>query len=417
MSEPLTRILRAEEPLTLAGVPAGFLPWLAADLARAAHGTGKGGRAVIIAADEAAMRALADTVPVFAPEVQVLTFPAWDCLPYDRASPALRVMAERLATLQALQDKRSGPQLLIATENAVTQRILTPFRIRQLTRRLAEGERIERDRLVELLLANGYQRTDAVHDAGEFAVRGSIVDLFAAGESEAIRLDFFGDEIETMRRFDPADQRTTGKAEAFTLMPASEALLDEESVKRFRARYREQFGANATGDPLYQAVSDGRRLAGMEHWLPLFEEKLSTLFEHLAEDNVILRDANSDGALEARAEAIQDYFDNREKAMVAEPGSYRPLAPTALYLSNKEWRAAVEERPIHLATPFPQPGSDTVIEFGVEGPRDFAPERAQNANVYEAVVKHVAKLRKGEKKVVLASSVRCWKAEWNSSST
>ena len=92
-----------------------------------------------------------------------------------------------------------------------------------------------------------------------------------------------------------------------------------------------------------------------------------------------------------------------KREMVAEPGSYRPLAPTALYLSNKEWRAAVEERPIHLATPFPQPGSDTVIEFGVEGPRDFAPERAQNANVYEAVVKHVAKLRKGEKKVVLAS--------------
>jgi transcription-repair coupling factor (superfamily II helicase) len=403
MSEPLTRILRAEKPLTLAGVPAGFLPWLAADLARAVHGTGKGGRAVVIAADEAAMRALADTVPVFAPEVQVLTFPAWDCLPYDRASPALRVMAERLATLQALQDKRSGPQLLIATENAVTQRILTPFRIRQLTRRLAEGERIERDRLVELLLANGYQRTDAVHDAGEFAVRGSIVDLFAAGESEAIRLDFFGDEIETMRRFDPADQRTTGKAGAFTLMPASEALLDEETVKRFRARYREQFGANATGDPLYQAVSDGRRLAGMEHWLPLFEEKLSTLFEHLGEDDVILRDANSDSALEARAEAIQDYFDNREKAMVAEPGSYRPPAPSALYFSSKEWRAAVDERPIHLATPFPQPGSETVIEFSVEGPRDFAPERAQNANVYEAVVKHVARLRKDKKKVVLAS--------------
>jgi transcription-repair coupling factor (superfamily II helicase) len=88
MSEPLSRILKADKPLTLAGVPAGFLPWLAADLARAAQGTGQGGRAVIIAADEAAMRALADTVPVFAPEVEVLTLPAWDCLPYDRASPA-----------------------------------------------------------------------------------------------------------------------------------------------------------------------------------------------------------------------------------------------------------------------------------------------------------------------------------------
>ena len=403
MSEPLNRILKAQSPLTLAGVPAGFLPWLAADLARAAHGTGAGGRAVIIAADEAAMRALQDTVPVFAPEVEVLSFPAWDCLPYDRASPALRVMAERLATLEKLQGKRKGPQLLLTTANAATQRNLTPFRIRQLTRRLAEGERIERDRLVELLQANGYQRTDAVHDAGEYAVRGSIVDLFPAGESQALRLDFFGDEIETMRRFDPADQRSIGKAGSFTLMPASEALLDEETVKRFRARYREQFGANATGDPLYQAISDGRRLAGMEHWLPLLEEKLATLSEHLGEDDVIVRDANTDGALEARHEAIEDYFANREKAMVAEPGSYRPLAPSALYLSSKEWRGAVARRPIHLATPFQQPESDKVIDFGVDGPRDFAPERTQGANVYEAVTKHVAKLRKDKKKIVLAS--------------
>jgi transcription-repair coupling factor (superfamily II helicase) len=403
VSDALHRILKANAPLTLSSVPAGFLPWLAADLARAAHGTGAGGRAVIIAADEAALRALQDTVPVFAPEVEVLTFPAWDCLPYDRASPALRVMAERLATLEKLQVQRKGPQLLIATANAITQRILTPFRIRQLTRQLAEGERIERDRLVALLQANGYQRTDAVHDAGEYAVRGSIVDLFPAGEELAIRLDFFGDEIETMRRFDPADQRSTGKAETFTLMPASEALLDEETIKRFRARYREQFGANATGDPLYQAISDGRRLAGMEHWLPLFEEKLTTLFDHLGDNDVIVRDANSDASLEARHEAIDDYFANREKAMVSEPGSYRPLAPSALYLSNKEWRGAVEERPIHLATPFLQPESDKVIDFAVEGPRDFAPERAQNSNVYEAVASHVAKLHKQRKKVVLAS--------------
>ncbi len=403
MSDALSRILKADGPLTLSSAPAGFLPWLAADLARAAHGTGAGGRAVVIAADEAAMRALADTVPVFAPEVEVLTFPAWDCLPYDRASPALRVMSERLSTLEKLQAKQQGPQLLIVTANAATQRVLTPFRIRQLTRRLAEGERIERDRLVTLLVANGYQRTDAVHDAGEFAVRGSIVDLFPAGESEAIRLDFFGDEIETMRRFGPADQRTTGKAEAFTLMPASEGLLDEETIKRFRSRYREQFGANATGDPLYQAISDGRRLAGMEHWLPLFEEKLATLFDHLGDHDVIVRDANSDSSLEARHEAIEDYFANRERAMVSEPGSYRPLAPSTLYLSSKEWQGAVADRPIHLATPFPQPESGQIIDFAVEGPRDFAPERARNVNVYEAVAHHVAKLKKQQKKVVLAS--------------
>jgi transcription-repair coupling factor (superfamily II helicase) len=143
MSEPLQRILHANEPLTLAGVPTGFLPWLAADLARVAHGTSKDRRAVVIVADEAAMRALAETVPLFAPEVEVLTLPGWDCLPYDRASPALRIMAERLATLNALQEKSHKPQLLVATASAASQRLLTPFRIRQLTRRIGECERIE----------------------------------------------------------------------------------------------------------------------------------------------------------------------------------------------------------------------------------------------------------------------------------
>src|SRR5689334_10126492 len=294
MSEPLQRVVRAKDPLTLAGVPTGFLPWLAADLARAAHGTSKGGRAVAIVADEAAMRALAETVPLFAPEVEVLTLPGWDCLPYDRASPALRVMAERLATLSALQAKQTKPQLLIATASAASQRMLTPFRVRQLTRRIAEGERIERETLVGQLNALGYQRADTVAEHGEYAVRGSLIDVYPAGEELALRLDFFGDEIDSIRRFDPADQRSTDKAKAFTLMPASEALLDADSIKRFRSSYRETFGATSTQDPLYQALSDGRRMAGMEHWIPLLEEKLATLFEHFGENDLIVRDSAAD---------------------------------------------------------------------------------------------------------------------------
>jgi transcription-repair coupling factor (superfamily II helicase) len=406
MTEPLQRVLRAQHPLTLAGVPTGFLPWLAADLARAAHDAGNGGRAVAIVADEAAMRALAETVPLFAPEVEVLTLPGWDCLPYDRASPALRVMAERLATLSALQAANDKPQLLVATASAATQRMLTPFRIRQLTRRVAEGEQIEREMLIGQLNALGYQRADTVAEHGEYAVRGSLIDVFPAGEEMALRLDFFGDEIDSLRRFDPADQRSTDKAKAFTLMPASEALLDEETIKRFRSRYREHFGATATRDPLYQALSEGRRMAGMEHWLPLLEERLETFFDHLGERDLIIRDAAADQALESRREAIEDYYQNRVRAMEGHPGSYRPLEPQSLYFSKEEWEAVEAGRPIHLASPFPEPESDRVIDFGVQPARDFAPERAQQANVYEAVARHVGELRKSGRKVVLASYTR-----------
>ena len=161
----LKTILSAQAPLTLAGVPTGFQPSLLADLARAAKT-----RAVFIAPDDAAMRAIASSAAFFAPDLEILSLPAWDCLPYDRASPTLRVMAERVAALQRLQGKPKGPQLLLTTANAATQRVLTPFRIRQLVARLAPGERIGRDKLATLLQANGYVRTDTVHDQGEYAV-------------------------------------------------------------------------------------------------------------------------------------------------------------------------------------------------------------------------------------------------------
>ena len=406
MSEALQQILRARHELTLAGVPTGFLPWLAADLARAAHGSSKGGRAVAIVADEAAMRACAETAPLFAPEVEILTLPGWDCLPYDRASPALRVMAERMATLSALQAKSDRPQLLLATASAASQRVLTPFRIRQLTRRIAQGERIERETLIEQLNGLGYQRADTVAEAGEYAIRGSLIDLYPSGEETALRLDFFGDEIDTIRRFDPADQRSTNKAQAFTLMPASEALLDVDTIKRFRSRYREKFGATATQDPLYQALSEGRRMAGMEHWLPLLEERLETFFDHIGEQDIVLRDAAADQALVSRREAIEDYYQNRVRAMEGEPGSYRPLDPGPLYVMHEEWTRLAAERPIHLASPFPEAGSDRTFDFEVQQARDFAPERAQQVNLYEAVVRHVGEQRRSGRKVVLASYTR-----------
>ncbi len=398
----LKKILSATTPITLSGVPAGFEPWLLADLARAAPT-----RAIFIAPDEAAMRSVAATAQVFAPELEVIAFPAWDCLPYDRASPTLHVMAERMATLHRLQQPTKAPQLLVTTANAAAQRTLTPFRIRQLVTRLAPKARIDRDRLATMLQANGYVRVETVHDSGEFAVRGGLVDLFPSGEPQALRLDFFGDEIESVRTFDPQDQRTTGRVDGFTLLPASETLLDEDSIKRFRSRYRERFGATATGDPLYQAISEGRRLSGMEHWLPLFEDKMATLFDHLGPTGpggaVVVRDDGVIAAAEQRFEAITDYHDNRVQAQRSDPGSYRPLPADALYLTAQEFSGLANACPTHQTAQFHEPESATVLDFQVDGPRDFGAERASGVNVYDAVVHHLKTLQRDGKKIILAS--------------
>jgi transcription-repair coupling factor (superfamily II helicase) len=394
----ISRILAAKVPLTLAAVARGAQPLVLADLARAAKS-----RVVFIAPDEAAMRAVSETACFFAPELEVIEFPAWDCLPYDRASPALSVSARRLAALHRLQVSPKSPQLLVTTINAVLQRAVTSFRVRESVRLLKPGMEISRDSLIGLLQRQGYSRTDTVVDAGEFAVRGSVFDIFPSGLEQGLRLDFFGDELETLRLFDPNTQRSTGSVNEHLLLPASEALLDEDSVKRFRTRYRELFGANATSDPLYQAVSDGRRMAGMEHWLPLFEERLSTLFDHLTADDLILIDNGAMGATDERLKDIAEYYDTRSNTSGKAPGSYRPLEPSALYLSGEDFDARIAGWPIHRTDIFAQPESAKVIDFGFSSARDFAPERARGDNIYEAVAGHLQSVARSGRKAIIAA--------------
>ena len=394
----LSTILKARQPLTLAQVARGAQPLVMADLARASSG-----RAVFIAPDDAAMRGVVDAATFFAPELEVIEFPAWDSLPYDRASPALSISAKRLAALHRLQAGKAKAQLVVTTANAVLQRVLTPFRIRESVREFKPGAEIGRESLGALLQRQGYGRTDTVIDKGEYAVRGSIVDIFPSGMDEALRLDFFGDELESLRTFDPNTQMSTGRLDSHLLLPASEALLDDDSIKRFRSRYREMFGANATQDPLYEAVSEGRRLAGMEHWLPLFEDKLATLFDHLGKDDLVVIDQAALAAADERVKDISDYHDQRKAITGQAKGNYRPLAPDALYLSDTEFRAALAAAPAHRATAFDEPESDGVVGFGFRSGRDFAPERARGDNVYPVLAEHLAKLAKDGKRPLLAA--------------
>ena len=394
----IQRILAASAPLTLSSVVRGAQPLVMADIARAAKR-----RAVFIAPDEAGMRALTDAARFFAPELEVIEFPAWDCLPYDRVSPALSVSARRLSALHRLQ-KKSGPnQLLVTTVNALSQRVLTPFRVREAIRELKAGMEIGFDSLATLLRKQGYSRVDTVVDTGEFAIRGAIVDIYPSGLQAGLRLDFFGDEVESLRLFDPGTQRTTDRIESHLLLPASETLLDEDSIKRFRSRYRERFGADATQDPLYEAVSDGRRLAGIEHWLPLFEEKLALLTDHLGKDDVIVMENGVLQAAEERLSDIVDYHQQRRDIAGQKKGSYRPLEPEALYLSTNELSSVLSDWPAHRASIFAEPGSDKVVDFGFRSARDFTPERSAGKNVYEAAAAHLKAIGKDGKRPLIAA--------------
>jgi transcription-repair coupling factor (superfamily II helicase) len=364
--------------------------------------------------DDSRMARFAAALAFFHPQIEVLTFPAWDCLPYDRVSPNGEVVSRRIDTLARLaggSDANSGAPVLVVltTVNALVQRV-PPRRLfegRMLT--LRPGGRIGLDRLQSFFRNNGYIRTDTVREPGEYAVRGGIVDLYPAGSAQPLRLDFFGDALETIRSFDPLTQRSIADEAEAVLRPVSEILLDDAAVHRFRRRYREEFGTTGSDDPLYESVSAGRRHPGMEHWLPLYYEALETLFDYLPEAGLSL-DHQTEEARAHRIDQIAEFYAARHNA----PGSartgvpvYRALRPDRLYLDELEWRDAASRRRLVQLSPFAaaEAGTDG-FDAGGRPARNFAAERADpNVVLFEAVRDHLeAECQAGRKTMVAAFS-------------
>ncbi|WP_375211242.1 transcription-repair coupling factor, partial [Hyphococcus sp.] len=276
---------------------------------------------------------------------------------------------------------------------------------------LAPGAVMEIDALTQYLSANGYARSSTVREPGEFAVRGGLVDIFPPGAEEPVRLDFFGDSLESVRAFDAETQRTTRQLSGFSLAAASEILLSEETISRFRKGYVATFGP-AGDDPLYEAVSAGRTHAGAEHWLPLFYERMDTLFDFVG-DALVFMDHLAEEAAEERLVAISDHYDARaEDAETRKPRNndfaapvYRPLKPDALYLSDTEWKERMFTTNLRPLSPFAPPENMRAFNFGAKVGRTFAAERAaESINVFDAVNAHVDSLIAQKKKVVIA----CW---------
>jgi transcription-repair coupling factor (superfamily II helicase) len=401
VSDPLSGLFRGRSAVALGGVPDGLEGRVLARLAEA-EGT------ILFVARDARRLAQAETaLAFFAPKIPTLAFPAWDSLPYDRVSPNAERSAERMSALHTLLEPHAGPRVVFTTANAAIQRVPDRESVAARSFAAAAGNVVRMEKLVGWLAANGFDRAATVREVGEYAVRGGILDLWAPGSETPVRLDFFGDTLETIRPFDALTQRTTGQVSRLDLVPASEVILTEETISRFRRNYREAFGAVTTGDALYEAVSEGRRFAGMEHWLPFFYERLDTLFDYLPETPVVI-DHLVEEAIAERAAQVRDHYEARRdagKSAVAGAVPYKPIQPDTLYLTPDAWRSLLADRRHARLSPFAQPAEEgAAIDMGGRTGRSFAAERATgDVNVFDALVAHIDKLKSSGRKVMLAS--------------
>ncbi len=358
-----------------------------------------------VARDDKRMAAMQEALSFFAPGVTVVQFPGWDCLPFDRMSPNADVSATRMATLAGLATGAlSGKFLLLTTLNAATQKLPARAVLEGASFSARVDYQLDVDKLRSFLVRMGFSQTPTVMEPGDFAVRGGIIDIYPPGETGPVRLDLFGDVLDGIRRFDPVTQRTTDKLKGIDLAPVSEVLFDEASITRFRQNYRVEFGAAGSDDPLYEAVSAGRKHQGVEHWLPFFHERLETLFDYLPDASILLDDHLTAARL-SRWDSIEDQYETRKIAMGAKNRMdtvYKPCPAGLLYLDDTTWEAALKPRRVVQLSALPQATGAGVLDGGGRIGRNFSPERQQeNINLFEGLAKHIK--AKSDRPVIVAS--------------
>ncbi|WP_339766904.1 transcription-repair coupling factor [uncultured Pseudosulfitobacter sp.] len=385
--------------ITVSGAPEGF------DATRILTELARGVPVCHVARDDKRLVAMRDALRFFAPDVPVIEFPAWDCLPYDRVSPNADISAQRMATLAALAHGMPKTFVLLTTLNAATQKLPARSVLREAAFAARVGDRIDDAALRGFLVRMGFVQSPTVTEPGDYAVRGGIIDIYPPGDLGPVRLDLFGDVLDGARRFDPATQRTTEKLDLIELAPVSEVILDEAAVTRFRQNYRLEFGAAGTDDPLYEAISAGRKHQGAEHWLSFFHDHLETLFDYLPDAAITLDDQVTPTRL-ARWDTIVDQYETRRLAMLNRSkmdSVYKPAPPQGLYLDDAAWEAAVSGRRVVQFRALAQSTGPGVVDAGGRIGRNFSPERQQeNISLFGALAAHIkAKLADGP--VVVAS--------------
>lgn len=372
---------------------------------------------LVVARDDAHMRDLEEGLKFFLSAATVLAYPAWDCLPFDRVSPITEVQGRRLRTLAMLAASDltkmgDSPIIVLTTVNGLMQRTVSRKALSSVTFDLKTGGTLDAEVLNRFLVHNGYIRTNTVNDPGEYAFRGGIIDLFPTGQSNPVRIDLFGDEVESIKRFDALTQKSIAKLTKLRLFPVSEVPLDPGAIERFRKNYRKTFNRVAQDDPLYEAVSAGRHYPGMEHWLPLFYDELETLTDFLPGATILLTNRTGD-ARQARSEQIADFYDARQSAvdaMYAKSGAknleqaYFPVPWQDLYLTPDEFDALSAQHPVIQLSPFSAPPSESIAT--VKSPAlnglDFAETRNDpDVNLYEEVRDAVRQSQRAGRRVVV----------------
>ena len=305
-------------------------------------------------------------------ELPILHFPDWETLPYDTFSPHQDIISQRLATLYQLPEVKKG--ILVVPVSTLMHRLAPQEYLSSKSLMLTCGQELEVSAMRTRLERSGYRCVDTVYEHGEFAVRGSLMDIYPMGSKLPYRIDLFDNEIETLRTFDPETQRTLEKVKQIRLLPAKEFPLDKRGISQFKDHWHDRFDVDHRACPIYQDINDGISPAGIEYYLPLFFDECSTLFDYLPDATQVFTLGN----IENGADSFWQELNQRYESRCVDP--QRPiLRPKAVFLDSGDLFGALKRYP--RATLQAAPDIDAIGHTNFNGekpPQPYIQTHAEN---------------------------------------
>ena len=349
---------------------------------------------LFIASDDKQAKNIINNIAFFDKTIEVINIPAWDCLPFDRCSPNPEIIAMRCSGLSNIlyEDKA---RIIITTTSSIVQKVPPKHILKNRVKKIQVGSTISLQELTMFLNDNAYLRTETVRQQGNYAVRGGIVDIFPPNYKQPFRMDFWGDEIETLREFDLLSQKSLTKKDKFYLCPVNEVILNSNTINNFKQNYRKSFGARSTNDFLYDSISQGIPFQGYEHWLSFYYNKLETIFDYIKKDTILIFAEETQSAFNLRLEEISDYYLNRktiyEQSKGDNNGLYRPVDADKTYLSKSDWDKNFNNRTTVKIYQNSLPDNLEHIDIGIKKTSNFTIQRVKNESVIKKLMDNMIK--------------------------
>ena len=359
---------------------------------------------LIIAKDLKRYQQLKDGLEFFLNK-DVLFYPQWDCVPYDRISPNKLITSKRLETLSRLSNEKNKTKIVLTTIQASCQRTLSLDDVKNKFISLKPGEVIDVNNLVNFFVSNGYEKTSTVREHGEFSVRGGIIDFYSP-LNKPIRLDLFGNTIDSIKSFDLISQRSLELLKEIFIYPASEVILNDKTIENFRINFNKKFGSQKEKVKIYDSISEGISYPGMEHWLPFFYNQTGLIFDYL-DKPIILLDHLYDSSLEDFLDTINDHFQSRkdydENRLSKVENKYFSIEPSNLYQNKDEYNNNLYSRNCIRISQFKKP--DAINLNGKTSSKYSNIKSNRNdSSGYENLKSDILDFTKNNKKIIIACS-------------